>query len=756
MDYNDYITKTESKEELADKYGSELNENGGVITFKELVETYLGVDEEFFKISRIGSNVTNFIDLSTANRKKYISTFLPNIDEYLRRYKIVNDKYKVMTKEIKYLSDEILKLDDETTLTTLTNYHKPDETSIDVKKVWEDEDDQDGLRTAIEVELFKTIAGATTSTGEKATLDESNGWSATFSGLDKNANGELILYSVKENTRLTDHETSYDNNDTNSGLITVTNKHTPYTTSVTVKKVWIDENNQDGKRKDITVNLMKTVDGTTSKVESKTISLNGDGTTTFTDLPVNEGGSAIKYSVTEEAIDGYELTGNDVVKQEDGTWLITLTNKHEPELIDIPVEKEWDNSKNKFGFDVPTKIKVSLKDGDKVLEDTTLDANNEWKYEFNDYPKYRDGQEIAYMVEEEYLADYKTEIEGSASEGFTITNTYNVELINVAINKVWDDKSDQDGLRPAEISAKLIGRVGEDIKYSKDITISGTKDVDTWSYEERDLPKTYYGEEITYTVEEVTVNGYEAPQYTGDFTTTLIITNPYTPQTISYKVHKVWEDDDNHDGKRPESITVILKADGSEVQRQVLNDGNGWYYEFLGLPKCKDHGQVISYSIEEVSVSDYESNISVNDEGTEAIITNTHENETMDITITKTWVDNNNALNLRPENIVVNVFANGELYKTVTLSDANNWAVTLTVDKYIAGKEAVYTISEVSVPEYITTIKGFDITNTLNHNEIVPPNTLVEVDDTKDGLLSMIIVLGTLGMTVLSIRKRYE
>jgi len=116
MDYNDYISKPQAKDELADKYGNELNENGGVLTFKDLVEIHLGVDEEFFKISRIGSNVTNFIDLSTANRKKYISTFLPNIEEYLQRYKIVNEKYKAMTKEIKYLSDEILKLDDEATL----------------------------------------------------------------------------------------------------------------------------------------------------------------------------------------------------------------------------------------------------------------------------------------------------------------------------------------------------------------------------------------------------------------------------------------------------------------------------------------------------------------------------------------------------------------------------------------------------------------------------------------------------------------
>ncbi len=644
----------------------------------------------------------------------------------------------------------------EGTLTTLTNYHKPEETSIDVLKVWDDADNQDGLRTAIEVELFKTIAGATSSTGLTQTLDEENGWFASFTGLDKNSDGELILYSVREKTQLADHTVSY-SDPINGGQITVTNKHTPYTTSVKVVKVWDDADNQDGKRTDVTVNLMKTVNGTTSKVASDKITLSGDGSVTFDELPVNEGGKPIEYSVTEESIDGYDLISNNVSKENDGTWLITLTNKHEPELINIPVEKKWDNSKNTFGFDEPTEIKVSLKDGSETLETVTLSSGN-WTYEFSNYPKYRDGNEIAYMVEEEYLADYNTEIEGSAAEGFTITNTYNVELINVAINKDWDDESDQDGIRPTEINAKLIGKVEDNPNpvYSKDITISGTNDVDTWSYEEKDLPKTYYGKDITYSVEEVTVDGYEAPTYSGDFTTTLIITNPYTPQTVSYKVNKVWDDDDNHDGKRPTSITVILKSDGTEIDRQILNEGNGWKYEFLDLPKCKNHGEVISYSIEEVSVDSYESNISVNEEGTEATITNTHENEQMDITITKTWIDDNNKLNLRPAEIIVNVFVNGDLYDRVSLNDNNNWAVTLTVDKYVNGTEAVYTISEVSVPEYITTIDGFNITNTLNHTEIVPPNTLVEVTENKDGLMSMIVILGTLGMTILSIRKRYE
>lgn len=105
IDYNDYINKKFTK-------ANELNENGGVRTFEDLVLKYLNVDKEYFKISRIGTNVTNFIDLSTSNRKKYISNFLPNIDEYLKRYKVINERYKLINKDIKYVSDLLLKLED--------------------------------------------------------------------------------------------------------------------------------------------------------------------------------------------------------------------------------------------------------------------------------------------------------------------------------------------------------------------------------------------------------------------------------------------------------------------------------------------------------------------------------------------------------------------------------------------------------------------------------------------------------------------
>lgn len=91
----------------------ELNETGTVNSFKEVVKRELDVDQEFFTLSRIGSNVSNFIEFKPTERKKFISKFLPNIEEYLYNYKIVNDKWSACKKDMKSLTDEMNRLDDE-------------------------------------------------------------------------------------------------------------------------------------------------------------------------------------------------------------------------------------------------------------------------------------------------------------------------------------------------------------------------------------------------------------------------------------------------------------------------------------------------------------------------------------------------------------------------------------------------------------------------------------------------------------------
>ena len=92
-------------------------------------------------------------------------------------------------------------------------------------------------------------------------------------------------------------------------------------------------------------------------------------------------------------------------------------------------------------------------------------------------------------------------------------------------------------------------------------------------------------------VTEEAVAEYEAT--ITDFT----ITNKYAPKEIDYKVTKVWNDANNQDGKRPESVTVQLykkvgDTDPVAVEGKKLTltakektDDNTWVASFTNLPQ---------------------------------------------------------------------------------------------------------------------------------------------------------------------------
>jgi hypothetical protein len=55
------------------------------------------------------------------------------------------------------------------------------------------------------------------------------------------------------------------------------------------------------------------------------------------------------------------------------------------------------------------------------------------------------------------------------------------------------------------------------------------------------------------------------------------ITNKHTPEKTSVEAEKVWDDANNQDGIRPESVSVQLKADGQNKGEAVtLNAANQW------------------------------------------------------------------------------------------------------------------------------------------------------------------------------------
>lgn len=95
------------------KNGVELNENGGVRTFNDIITTEFGLTPDYFKIGKIGSNTTNFIQFTAAERKTFISKFLPDIEDYLDKFDVVKDKFKDINLNLKSILEDLGKLESE-------------------------------------------------------------------------------------------------------------------------------------------------------------------------------------------------------------------------------------------------------------------------------------------------------------------------------------------------------------------------------------------------------------------------------------------------------------------------------------------------------------------------------------------------------------------------------------------------------------------------------------------------------------------
>ena len=163
----------------------------------------------------------------------------------------------------------------------------PQSISIEVNKEWIDNNNQDGIRLN---EVTVILKGNGEQVGQPVELKEGQ-WSYTWSNLPEYANGEKINYTVEESP-LEGYETSY--SQLENGTITITNTHKPQETSVEVKKVWVDNNNQDGIRpSSITVTLK----GNGQQI-GQPVELKGEQWSyTWSNLPEYANGEKINYTV---------------------------------------------------------------------------------------------------------------------------------------------------------------------------------------------------------------------------------------------------------------------------------------------------------------------------------------------------------------------------------------------------------------------------------------------------------------------------
>ena len=648
--------------------------------------------------------------------------------------------------------------------------------SIPVTKIWNDRDDQDGFRPD---RISVTLKGAAGDreyvlTADDADADDETGntWSHTFENLTAYENGVKINYSVAEATNAVITGTNgpgtyafYITGNADNGFV-ITNTHTPENLEITVSKRWEDDNNAAGLRPDeITVHLFSGEDET-DEVDEAVISEDEqtkEWSYTFTGLPKYSEGTEIPYRITEEEVENYttDIRGFEIV------------NTALPSYVNMTVTKVWDDNENQDGIR-PGVAVVQLMADDEPYDGSfiSLDASNGWTKTIPNLPEYSNGSKIKYSFAESKVEGYETEISDPAlvsedeetrttTYSVTVTNTHTPAVIPVPVQKVWDDKNDQDGVRPDSVTLRLlvnghaVKKAGEDDAGDEDeddssldadwddaykVTLTEADAQDdnknVWAYVFENMPKYDHGQEITYSVTE------DVPEnYALDIEGNAVI-NTFTPGKTSVTVTKAWDDNYNQDGKRPTEVKVDLLKDGEIDETVTLTEGNGWTYTWQGLDAKKNDGKGSREIVYGVREHDVEIGGEYGDTGytltsieeTAAgsgswIITNTYVPETVTVSGTKTWDDADDQDGVRPKNITVRLLADGIFIASQEVTADDGWTYTFNKDSdgndlpaYDNGKKIAYTVTEDAVTGYTMQISGYNITNTYT-----PDKTFVTV-----------------------------
>ncbi|MBP5754325.1 MAG: Cna B-type domain-containing protein, partial [Clostridia bacterium] len=292
-------------------------------------------------------------------------------------------------------------------ITTLTNTHETEETEATVIKVWDDEEDQDGIRPEkLTVELL--VNGE--SFGLEVELNEENGWTAKIDQLDKYMGGEEIEYKWTE----LDLPEGYELTDTSveGKITTLTNTHVPGKVSVSVEKQWRDDDNRDGLRpQSITVQL--TANGVNYGAPV-VLNESNNWKHTWVDLDEKAEGKTILYEVEELDVPfgyGIIINGNPT----DGYLII---NPHDSEKIELEGVKIWVGETDEE-HQRPASVTIRLYADGVEIDHAVCTAAGGWTFKFTDLYKYNNGKEIKYTITEDPVVGYSTSI-----EGMTVTNTW--------------------------------------------------------------------------------------------------------------------------------------------------------------------------------------------------------------------------------------------------------------------------------------------------------------------------------------------
>ncbi len=362
---------------------------------------------------------------------------------------------------------------------------------------------------------------------------------------------------------------------------------------------------------------------------------------------------------------------------------VALPTSVEPENVNITLNKVWDDKYNSLNLR-PSSVTFKIIPNDdytKATEVPLSGSGNTWSTEIA-VPNYDDyGEVINYTIREDTIELANGYKYIPSVNNYIITNTLSKEL---TLTKIWKDNTNAYLTRPSSVTFK-VKQNGNDFKT---VTFGGNLTSNTWTETITVPVYSSNGSEYNYTIEEVTVDNYTSS------CTNLTCTNTLTGNE-NITVKKVWEDKNNSYNTRPNQVTIRLKQNGNAYQSvNLTGTTNTWTSDAITVPKYDSNGVKYTYTIEETQLEDYGQ---VTYDQANLKVTNTLK-KNIAIIITKKWIDNSNALNLRPNNLTITILQNGNNYQNVTLSGTTDtWTTTIEVPKYDSNQnEYTYTIKELT------------------------------------------------------------
>lgn len=466
---------------------------------------------------------------------------------------------------------------------------------------------------------------------------------------------------------------------------------------------------------------------------------------------------------------------------EDYKWNITNTLT---ETIEIPVKKTWVDG-GSGANERPDSITFRLyANGEQVAEHTVqapglggrivdflTDTGDIWEFKFttNDkgekLPRFdEDGEIIDYTVNEIVVDGYKTtEVSITKPDhpdwGFTLVNT---KMTQLTVQKIWRGTLEDEEVPVAfYVWRSVEGGEPERVAYASGMLNEGNQ----WSATVEDL-EAYdeNGNAYTYVAREVQIgdiavkNADFTVEYTDKKVDDAVFTTVFRTEIINIDNMKItgtktWVDNGNAYGTRPENLTLTLYRSVAGGKEEVVNatptwtkpaEGNAWTYTYSRLPETDKEGNHYTYRVEETLPAAAENGdhyeLTQEDTGLTNVLKGT-----VDIPVTKTWVDNHDGWGKRPETVTIRLYRHTEakpekqlveertfttdagalekLWNAITGQTDDEWICTFAgLPKYDdTGARYVYTVEETVPEDYKAAYdqEQFEITNTRDGDLLV-------------------------------------